>query len=521
MPICQKDSLLSKGLAFFGVFLFVFLPVPVFASPTSSLSSFPVLEYNYRPLASPTSIGRPQNSELISDNAFTLGELFPQQLEAWRITINTIDAGTQAVIIENDNIGEYLYESFLFYKNNSWDLLLPPSMDGEKRYYKGVSKLALCGEPCPEKELEVWASWEGVPELKAEIQAWAKQAGIKLKITDVPSIKSKLITVLRGGGQAADLVMLQSDYLPDLDWAGALQALDGLALPESNAKGKEAFRLGGRLLAAPFYCDTQLVFYSTKLVKNPPNSNWTLADFERIAKASGANVPAAWNAYSAYWFLPFVAGFGKDRLLEADGSMDVRHPAFAKALDYLAGSIKRGFMEPMERDAMMAYFTSGRSAFILSGSYSVPEFKRLGLPFGVAPYPLVDAGGRRVSPLLDYKGWAVTKKAKSPILARRLVQHLSSAGVQAAFCGLMDKLPANEEAWNLKPIAVETKGSPEDIYRSIIKISYDSGLAVPPEPAYGEFKNASWKLIRLFFAGSISAEETIKALAQILETRAE
>ena len=188
--------------------------------------------------------------------------------------------------------------------------------------------------------------------------------------------------------------------------------------------------------------------------------------------------------------------------------MDVRHPAYARALGYLKGAIDRGFLSPMERDAMMAYFTSGKAAFILSGSYSIPEFSRLGLPFGVAPFPRVTAGGKRLAPMLDYKGWAVTRTTKSPVLARRLVQHLSGAGVQAAFCQPQGKLPANDDAWALLPAG--------DPYLEASRASYEAGVAVPPEPAYGEFKNASWKLLRLYLGGSMSAGEMLSALATIM-----
>lgn len=498
--------------------------VPAFAAATP----LPELRYNGATLAAPSNPPRPQPSgeataaqgpsaRAAPAVGYSLGELFPPQLEAWRLTVTrTLPGGALAAeALDDEGLCDALYETLLVSGDHGWDLLLAPDDKGLRRRYASVTTVELAGEACPERSIEVWASWEGVPELKAEIKRWAERSGAAVKVVDVPSIKSKLVTVLRGGGKVPDLVMVQSDYLPDLAWANALQGLDGLALPATAPKGKDAFRLGGELLAAPFYCDTQLVFYAESLVRKAPPDDWTLADMERLARASGAKVPAAWNAYSAYWFLPFALGFGADAIVEADGSMDVRQPAYGRALGYLRGAIDRGFLSAMERDAMMAYFSSGKAAFILSGSYSVPEFTRLGLAFGVAPYPLVEAGGSRVAPLLDYKGWAVTRTARSPALARRLVQHLSSAGVQASFCGALGKLPANGEAWDLAPVA----GSGD--YSRALRVSYEAGVAVPPAPVYGDFKNASWKLIRLFLAGSMSAEETISALATILEARAE
>lgn len=470
----------------------------------SSFGSMPDIFYNGSRVSAPEAQARMRAVSGAGEPGFSLGELFPIQLEAWSLECST---SSGPLHISADDLGERLYDILLIATSRGWDIVLDPCNDGLRRRIEGVTRLALQGEPNPEKNIEVWVSWEGVPELKAEILRWARRAGVSAKIVDVPSIKSKLITVLRGGGKVPDLVMVQSDYLPDLLDAGALQAINSLRLPGTGGKGREAFALDGRLLAAPFYCDTQLVFYSTSLIHKAPEPDWTLEDMERLAIASGATTPAAWNAYSAYWFLPFVIGFGKETIIDQGGIMNIHDPAYAKALRYLRDAVNRGFMHPMERDAMMAYFTSGKTAFILSGSYSLPEFRRLGIPFGVAPFPLVSRGGKRVAPFLDYKGFAVTRTSKSPILARRLIQYLSCSGVQAAFCATQGKLPANEEAWCLLP----------EQGMATVRTSHDAGVAVPPDPIYGTFKNALWRLLRLYLGGQLSADDMLAALAVIIK----
>ncbi len=434
----------------------------------------------------------------------TLGELYGPQLDAWDVEVDGRKLGG-GWPFEGAELAELLYEISLGSTAGGWELRY-----GDGRTTVPIARsLSLRGEAIPEKSLEVWVSWEGVPALKAEIEAWAKAAGAQARVTEVPSIRSKLIATIRGGGRVPDLVMVQSDYLNDLSSAGALQELDGLRLPFSAAKGLDAFRLGGRLYAAPFYCDAQLVFYSTALIREAPREGWTLADMERAALASGARTPAAWNAYSAYWFLPFVSGFGGRPFASGSGDADFDGPGWLGSLDWLRGALSRGFLVPMERDAMTAFFASGRAAFILSGSYSIPEFKRLRLPFAVAPFPLARAGGRPLAPMLDYKGFAVPRGARSPMLARRLAQYLSSPGIQARFCAPLAKLPANEAAWALLPA--------DDPYLEAVRASYEVGLAVPAHPAYGELKNALWKLLRLWLEGSMGAQELVAAARTILK----
>jgi len=440
----------------------------------------------------------PCPGSVAGETGVTLAEVFGPQVEAWRL-----EAGAE--VLAADDVGERLSAMYLVRAAAGWDLVMDPAPDGSRRRLRGLSRLILYGEPCPERELEVWVGWEGVPALKAEIMAWAASAGVKARVVEVPSIKAKLMAVLRGGGRVPDVVMVQSDYLGDLAAIGALQELDGLRLPAAIGKGAASFELGGRRLAAPFYADAQLVFYSTDLVRVPPPEGWTLDDMERIARASGAEAPAAWNVYSAYWFLPFVAGYGLEPF--RDGRADLKHPAWARALDWLKGATDRGFLVPMERDAMMAYFTSGRAAFILSGSYSIPEFKDIGLRFGVAPYPRV-TGGAQLAPLLDFKGFAVTRTARSPVLARRLVQHLSNPATQARFCAPLWKLPADAEARALLPAG--------DPYVAAVRRRYEAGMPVPAYPIYGEFKNAMWKLLRLYLDGSMTRDEILAAAGTIL-----
>lgn len=474
--------------------------------PAVASGQIPAITYNGSPIAAPA-MDRLYPVPGGVGPGLALAELFPPQLEAWRLT-----AGKR--VLESDDLADRLGDMYLAREGSRWFLVSDPgpvsaSAGAPTRERIAVDGLlALEGESCPEKSLEAWLSWEGVPQLKALIQRWALQAGVTVKTVDVPSIKSKLITVVRGGGKSPDLIMVQSDYLSDLYGAGALQELDGLALPAGLAKGRASFTLKGRLLAAPFYCDTQLVFYWNKLVPKAPEPDWTLADMESMARASGATAQAAWNAYSAYWFLPFVLGFGRQSIVDADGKLGLAEPSFAKALEWTKAATDRGFLMPMERDAMMSYFTSGKAAFILSGSYSLPEFRRLGLDFGVAPYPRMDASGKALPPLLDYKGWAIARTSKSPVLARRLIQYLSSPAVQAMFTQTQGKLPANEEAWALIP--------PSEPYQAVLRASYQSGVALPAHPAYGEFKNAIWKLLRLYLDGSMTRDALVSAARTML-----
>jgi ABC-type glycerol-3-phosphate transport system substrate-binding protein len=426
----------------------------------------------------------------------SLHEILPLMQSASRLEAT----GARSVsVFEGESLADSLSSWYLADTASGWQLVA----DG--RDVAGVRSLALAGERLEDAKLQVWVSWEGVDLLKQEIARFAAQHGCSIAVLDVPQVESKLVAVIRGGGEMPDVVMVQSDYLPTLTAAKALQPLDTLSLDRVTPKGRDAFRLAGSLWAAPFSCDTQLVFYNKKIVTPPGASAWNLAALEASAERLDARgiVPFSFNAYSAYWFASFQLGFGKDSLIEKDGSIRIDDPASEKALAYLLDLQRRRLLEVLERDAMMSLFTTGRVGYILSGSYSVPEFRGLAMDVGILPHPM--------PPLLDFKGFAVTRKSRHTLLARRLIEHLCGVGAQQRFCRAVYKIPANRDAW--PAIAAE------DAAFSVLFESVERGVSVPPDRSYTIYKNTMWKILRLAIAGEMGVREVLAAGQQTIDAQ--
>jgi maltose-binding protein MalE len=402
---------------------------------------------------------------------------------------------------------------YVISNDGTWDLFA-----GNEELQE-VTRISLYGEPIKDRKLTVWLSWEGVDELKEEIARFARIHDVRIKTVDVPKTESKLISILRGGGELPDVLMIQSDYLPSLTRAGAIQNLDyiidGSPLTEElRDTGIRAFTLRDNVWAVPFYFDSQLVFYNTNVVSSVLDS-WDLWQFEDVLTSikNQGIAPITWNAYSAYWLVPFQIGFGKEALVQQDGSIVINDKPTHDALAYIMELKERGLLEVMERDGMISLFTSGRIGMILTGSYSIPHFEKLGIPFDVAPYPYNPETGSYISPLLDYKAFAITKKTKHPILARRLIEYLASVGVQQRFPPAMSKLPANTAAWEIK--------GPENPYYQALQKSAEIGTLVPAERAYGIYKNTMWKLIRFIITGQMSIEETLERGQKLIDSKLE
>lgn len=436
------------------------------------------------------------------ERGLTLAELLPPLIDAWELEILH---EKESKVLKDEKLAERLKDFFLLpSKTGGWDLYA----DGIR--LKDIRSISLAGDKAEEGELEVWLSWEGVPELKAELERWSKLSGVKVRTVDVPDTRSKYLTTQRGGGRAPDLVMIQSDSVADLLNAQALQNLDRIEASSLSAKGKEAFRIEGKLWALPFYFDSQLVFYNTKLISEVPKDDWTLDDMVRIAgPAAKGRTPLSWNVYSAYWLLSFASGFGKPSVCDADGGVRPDDPGTANALAWMLGLIDSGRLEALERDAMVARFASGEIGMILSGSYSIPEFERIGLDFAVAAYPTVASTGRPVAPLLDFKGFAMSRGCRSPVSAQRLLEYLGGIGVQQRFSGALSKMPANEQAWEAS--------KESNRYHAQLSRSAEIGLVIPPGPGYAVYKNIMWKMLRFVLSGMMGSDEALAEARRLID----
>lgn len=464
---------------------------------------------------------RPVGDEFLT--TVTIEELFPVCRSMESLTVSSSSGET--VRLSEDGSVLPLYRSYLHLAPGGRLRFLHINGDGRiESSLDSVESIEIEAELLDSDSLEVWISWEGVEELKAEIERWAELHAVDVQVNEVPKSDSKLLSVLRGGGRPPDVVLIQSDYIPPLTAAGALQPMVRFPAVGFAEKSLEALSLDGQLWAVPFYFDAQMLFYRRDLMSIDRASNgtvgsagpadssgWDLSQFEEISRGLKARgiAPASWNAYSAYWLLPFQLGFGKRSILEADGSVRADDPATIEAVTYLKYLIDEGFLDLRERDSMFSRFISGQVAMMLSASFSIPELERLGVDFGVAPFP--DGPEGPIRPLLDFKGFAVARKTRRPLLARRFLLSMSDPAVQHAFTRTVFKLPVSESAWKL--------AQRENPYFQVMRHSYDTGVPVPSSQGYKVFKNTMWKMLRFLLTGKLPVKTGLQRAQSLIESQ--
>ncbi len=424
-----------------------------------------------------------------------LDEIVPIMIEAWDLSL--YDASEMIQHLSDDQLAEKL-PSLAF------------ALDDPNHRYR----LSLTGERSSEEQMSIWLSWEGVDRLKEEIQRYAQMHGISITMLEVPKCAAKLSQTHSGGGEVPDAVMVQTDQIYELVVNEVLQPLDYMDLHLLDAKGLEAFSLFGRQWAVPFYFDTQVILANRDLLARAevdPETIRTLSDIEdacmSLSSLGDEIIPITWNLYSAYWLLPFQLGFGKEGLIESDGNVIVDDEATYDAVTYLLGLKEQGLLAANERDAMFSKFVSGGIGMIVSSSYMIPELERLHFPFAVIPFPLCQQTGSAVSPLLDYKAFAIPKRSRNPILGRRLIQYMCGVGMQQRFPRDLHKLPA------LGAI-LDDEG-----HYAMLSSSYGRGYVIPPSIGYRIYKQIMWKMLRFMITGELSVEDGLAQAQKLISAQ--
>ncbi len=449
-----------------------------------------------------TELSYPLPQELTGDRqekGIVLSQLLPLFFEAWEINIDGIP-------LRIETLEDTLEHSYLLTSDPELALFIPGY-----QIFTDVGSIDVSGEILADDQLEIWISWEGTDELREEILRFGKNHAIDITVLNIPNPESRLISVVRGGGSAPDIIMSSPGKLHSLVEAKALQPLPQSLTIDLDQRGVQAFSLQEKQWALPFYCDSQLFFYNPELIDLSSHDSITLTELETLAAQLSSEValPLTWNAYSVFWLLPFEYSFGKESLFEDNRDISVFDEPTKRALDYIVELNQKDYFRPTEKDAMISLFSSGRSAMIYSASYSIPYFQKLGIPYEIAPVIINDATSTPLSPMLDFKAFGITHHSSHPILAYRLLSYLTGLDVQYRFSKELYKLPAN--SFSSKALESSTP------YYEVMLKQTEQGKVIPSDSAYTAYKNIMWKLLRFALSGQMKTEEVLKQGERLLE----
>ena len=273
---------------------------------------------------------------------------------------------------------------------------------------------------------------------------------VTVEVTMVPfGNADQLFMTAAQGGQAPDLMRLSSDQLGAIgevrvDGFPLLEDLRPHLTPQDRAAFEEralqAMRYGDALYGIPASQDCLSLIYNKALFDarglDYPDETWTEQDLLDAAElltyqdVQGLAIPIK----TAYWWFPIQEGFGGS-LFDENGEPSLDSNGSSEAMRWMLDlELEHGVVATgTQIEGMKNQFISSKAAMIFDGPWNWATYEASRLNIGQTLLPTVESTNERMSPLVTYKGWTVSKQSPNKVAATELALWLSSEDVQKEF----------------------------------------------------------------------------------------
>jgi len=273
---------------------------------------------------------------------------------------------------------------------------------------------------------------------------------IEIEVTGVPySNADQLFMTAAQGGEAPDIIRLSSDQLGKI---GDVR-VNGFPLLEDmrshysqvelntfETRSLQAMRYNHSLMALPASQDCLSLIYNKAIFDSRgvdyPHENWTTADFVNAAKSLtyddifGLALPVK----IPYWWFPVQSGFG-GQLFDKNGTPSLNSPGSSEAMNWTLNlELEHQVVDQgVQTVTMENAFQASKVAMVIDGPWNWATYQTSRIDLGQSVLPIVEETGQYMSPLVTYKGWAMSKQSQSKVVSAQLALWLSSAETQKNF----------------------------------------------------------------------------------------
>ena len=278
----------------------------------------------------------------------------------------------------------------------------------------------------------------------------AANPNITVEITLVPFANAdQLFMTAAQGGEAPDLMRLSSDQLGAIgevrvDGFPLLEDLRPHLTPQERAlfegRALDAMRYGDELYGIPASQDCLSLIFNKALFDaeglDYPDETWTEQDLlfaaEQLTQqdVQGLALPIK----TAYWWFPIQEGFGGS-LFDENGNPTLDSNGSSESMRWMLDLELENEVVATgtQIEGMKNQFITSKAAMIIDGPWNWATYEDSRLNIGQTLLPTVSETGERMSPLVTYKGWTVSKQSAHKVAATELALWLSSSSVQKEF----------------------------------------------------------------------------------------
>ena len=332
----------------------------------------------------------------------------------------------------------------------------------------------------------------------------SKESGGKYKVepeflpTDASQQREQLVRRLGAEDSSIDIIGMDVIWTGEFANAGWVEEWKGPLKKQVTenvfANVIETASFEGKLYAAPFNTNTQLLWYRKDLVPKPPRT-WDemIDEAEKLGRANAGTIQVQASRYEGFmvWANALIESAGTP-ILSGPEKLDLKQGPTEKALAVM-GRLANSPAAPAglstsDEDSARLAFEAGESAFMTNYTFAYAsaqaEAPKIGKEMGYARFPRVDAN-RPSKPPLGGFNLAVSSYSENKDIDFEAAACL--AGKQSQLTAVeLDGLPPSRS--DLYANKVVTKAYPG--FAGLVKQSIEGAGPRPTTPAYQDVSSA-------------------------------
>ncbi|GAA1751361.1 maltose ABC transporter substrate-binding protein [Streptomonospora arabica] len=288
----------------------------------------------------------------------------------------------------------------------------------------------------PQGGMVIWADPERTAVLEPFAEEFGEANGIKVDVREVAvdTIQADFVTA-HEGGSGPDVLVGAHDWIGNLVQNGAI---DPVQLPQEkvdalNDVAVEATTYDGRLYGVPYAMENLALIRNTALAPEAPETvedlvetGSRLKDEGEVQEILGLQVSQTGDPYHMQPFYTSAGGylFGTgDNGAPDPSDLGVGKPASVEAFERIAEFGEEGegaFKRSIDGDNVGSLFTQGKTAYFVTGPWSLAAVQEAGVEYGISPVPGFE-GGEEPVPFVGVQAFFVASGSKNKVLAEEFV----------------------------------------------------------------------------------------------------
>lgn len=305
-------------------------------------------------------------------------------------------------------------------------------------------------------ELTVWVDAERAGDLADAAVEFEQDTGIAVELVqqDFGDLQEQFVSQVPTG-EGPDITVGAHDWLGGFVTNGVVAPVElGDGAGDFEDVAVEAWTYDGQVYGVPYSIENIALLRNTELAPEAPQSYDEMIE---MGEASGAQYPFVVGLdpqeSDPYHLYPFqmsydAAVFGTTEDGDYDSEdLQLGSPGGEEFANWLAEQGEAGVLNTnIDGDLALENFTSGDSAFFLTGPWNVPAALENGIELAVDPVP--SAGDSPAQPFAGVQGFYLSAQSENVVAATNfLTDYIGSAEVQTAIYETGGRAPALTESF--------------------------------------------------------------------------